>query len=246
MCACGTRFASDKVLGSKICVAASVRCSWYISPMILTYHEGACIRASAGDTTIVFSPVSKASNNFKPTNFGADIAFISANHPDMNGANEASRGDKKPFVISGPGEYEISEIAIAGFATKSNYGLDPSTKLGAGQRINTVYALTFDGISLLYLGAIDETTLPSELAEMDAPDIVFVPINADGVLSASDANKLAVNLEAKLVIPILYDDKSLKQFLKEAGEEKAEVVEKLTLKPRDLAGKEGDVIVLKA
>ncbi|MHB1086252.1 MAG: hypothetical protein ACYCZ0_00710, partial [Minisyncoccota bacterium] len=38
--------------------------------MILTFHEGACIKASAGDTTIVFSPVSKASKNFKPVNFG--------------------------------------------------------------------------------------------------------------------------------------------------------------------------------
>ena len=214
--------------------------------MILTYHEGGCIRASAGDTTIVFGPVSKQSKNFKPTNFGADIALISLNHPDMNGADEASRGDKEPFIVSGPGEYEVSGIAIAGFSTKSNYGLDTSTKLGAGQRINTAYALTFDGISLLYLGAIDETTLPSELSEMDEPDIVFVPISADGVLSPSDANKLAVNLEAKIVIPIFYDDRSLKQFLKEAGEEKAEVVEKLTLKPRDLAGKEGEVIVLMA
>ncbi len=214
--------------------------------MILTFHEGGCIRASAGDTTIVFGPVSKQSKNFKPTNFGADIALISLNHPDMNGSDEASRGDKEPFIVSGPGEYEVSGIAIAGFPTKSNYGLDPSTKLGAGQRINTAYALKFDGISLLYLGAIDETTLPPELSEMDEPDIVFVPINALGVLSAADANKLCVNLEAKLVIPIFYDDKSLKQFLKEAGEEKPEKTEKLTLKPRDLVGKEGDVVVLTA
>ena len=224
--------------------------------MILTYHEGGCVRASAGDTTIVFGPVSKGSRRFRPTNFGADIALISLNDSDMNGADEASRGDKEPFIVSGPGEYEVSGIAIAGFPTKSTYGLDPSTNLGAGQpssaktsqggRINTVYALTFDGISILYLGAIDETTLPTELSEMDEPDIVFVPVSAEGVLSPADANKLAVNLEAKLVIPIFYDDKSLKQFLKEAGEEKAEVVEKLTLKPRDLAGKEGEVIVLMA
>lgn len=206
--------------------------------MILTYHEGGCIRASAGDTTIVFSPVSKASKNFRPTNFGADIALISLNDPDMNGANEASRGDKNPFIVAGPGEYEVLDIAIAGFPTKSNYGLE--------QRINTVYALNFDGISLVYLGAIDETTLPSELTEMDEPDIIFVPISADGVLSPSDASKLAVNLEAKIVIPILYDDASLKQFLKEAGEDKPERLDKLTLKPRDLAGREGDVVVLTA
>ncbi|KKQ20788.1 MAG: hypothetical protein US33_C0012G0001, partial [Parcubacteria group bacterium GW2011_GWC1_36_9] len=36
-----------------------------------------------------------------------------------------------------------------------------------------------------------------------------------------------------------------KAFLKETGEEKAEVVDKLTLKAKDLEGKEGEVVVLK-
>ena len=48
---------------------------------------------------------------------------------------------------------------------------------------------------------------------------------------------------SKIIIPILYDEKNLKQFLKEAGESVAPV-DKLTLKPRDLAGKENEVVVL--
>ena len=204
--------------------------------MILTYHEGACIRASAGETTVVFGPVSKSSKNFKPVNFGADIAFVSLNHPDMNAAHEAARGDREPFGVLGPGEYEISGIAIAGFPAKSSYGGE--------EKINTVYALTFDGMSLLYLGALGTSALPAELLEMDAPDVLFVPIGGEGTLGASDAQKLAVKLEAKIVIPILYDDKTLKQFLKEAGEEGVKPVDKLTIKRRDIADKEGDVVVL--
>src|SRR3546814_11627988 len=73
-----------------------------------------------------------------------------------------------------------------------------------------------------------------------------MPIGGAGTLSPAEAQKLAVNLEAKLVIPILYDDKSLKQFLKEAGEEKSEPIEKLTIKPRELVGKEGDVVVIRS
>lgn len=203
--------------------------------MILTYHEGACIRAQVGDTTVVFSPVSKRSNAFKATNFGADVAFISLNHPDMNGADEASRGDKKAFVISGPGEYEVKGIAAAAFKTESHYGGET--------KINTVYALALDGLSMLYLGALDGA-LPGEVFEMDAPDIVFVPIGGNGTLGPADAQKLAVQLEAKIVIPVLFDDKALKQFLKEAGEESVRPVDKFTVKLRDMAGKEGDVIVL--
>ena len=62
-------------------------------------------------------------------------------------------------------------------------------------------------------------------------------------ITLAEAQKLAVKLEAKIVIPVLYDEKSLKQFLKEAGED-VRPVEKLTVKPRDVAGKESEVVVL--
>jgi L-ascorbate metabolism protein UlaG (beta-lactamase superfamily) len=204
--------------------------------MILTYHEGECIRASAGETTLVLGPVSKGSKNFKPTNFGADVAFVSLNHPDMNGVEEAGRGDKQPFAITGPGEYEVKGITVAGFPAKSSYG--------GSERINTVYAIDFDGLSVFYLGALSEPELPKDLLEMDAPDIVILPIGGDGVLSPADAQKLAVKLEAKIVIPVHYDAKSLKVFLKEAGDEGVKPVDKLTLKPKDIVGKENEVVVL--
>jgi L-ascorbate metabolism protein UlaG (beta-lactamase superfamily) len=204
--------------------------------MILTYHGGACVRASAGDTTVVFAPVSKQSKNFKPTNFGADVAFIPLNHPDMNGAEEASRGDKKPFVVFGPGEYEVKEIVASGFPTVK--------KDKAGDLVNTVYSLKFDGLNVLYLGCLATTELPKELMEMDAPDILIIPVGGEPVLTPAEAQKLAVKLEAKIVIPIMYDDKSLKQFLKEAGAEGTKAEEKLTLKPRDVAGKQNEVVVL--
>jgi L-ascorbate metabolism protein UlaG (beta-lactamase superfamily) len=206
--------------------------------MILTFHDGSCIRASAGDTTVVFGPVSKQSKNFKPTNFGADVAFISLNHADMNGAEEAGRGEKQPFVVFGPGEYEVKEITASGYPAGSMYDKEG--------KINTVYSIHFDGLSVLYLGALGDMDLPHEVLEMDSPDILIVPIGGEGTLNPAEAEKLAVKLEAKIVIPILYDDKTLKTFLKEAGAEGTKPVDKLTLKPRDLAGKQGEVVVLGA
>lgn len=213
----------------------------YNLAMIITYHGGECVRASAGDTTLVFGPISKQSKQFKPTNFGADIALISLNHPDMNGSEEAGRGDRKPFVISGPGEYEIKGIIAAGFPSTSSYDPRSAEK---GERINTLYAVEFDGLSVLYLGALSEADMPQDVLEMDAPDILIVPVGGNGVLSPSDAQKLAVKLEAKIVIPLHYDEKSLKVFLKEAGAEDVKPVDKLTVKPKDVVGKENEVVVL--
>ncbi len=223
--------------------------------MILTFHEGACVRASAGDTTLVLGPVSKASKNFKAVNFGADVAFVSLNNPDMNGATEAGRGEKQPFVITGPGEYEVKEITASGFPSGSKYGAaqralpggggPSSAKASEGEaRTNTIYSIHFDGLSVLYLGALSDLDLPTEVLEMDEPDVLIVPIGGQGTLNPAEAAKLAVKLEAKIIIPILYDEKTLKQFLKESGAEGTKPVDKLTIKPRDVAGKENEVVVL--
>lgn len=206
--------------------------------MIITYHTGACVKVAAGDTTLVFGPVSKASKNFKPTNFGADVAFTPMNHPDMNGIEEAGRGEKQPFHVFGPGEYEIKEVTVAGFETKSSYDKQ--------DRLNAVYAVDFDGLHVLYLGALGDMTLPADLLEMDSPDVLIVPVGGDGVLDPAEAQKLAVKLEARIVIPILFDDKTLKHFLKEAGAEGTKAVDKLTIKKKDVVDKENEVVVLEA
>ena len=127
-------------------------------------------------------------------------------------------------------------MTAAGFASGSKWGGEPRT--------NTIYSVHFDGMSLLYLGALGDLDVPGDVLEMDAPDVLIIPVGGEGALNPSEAQKLAVKLEAKIIIPILYDDKTLKQFLKEAGEEGTKPVEKLTIKPRDIVGKESEVVVL--
>lgn len=203
--------------------------------MILTYHGGACVKASAGDTAIVFGPISKQSKNFKPISFGCDIAFVPVNHPDMNGSEEASRGDRACFAITGPGEYEVAGLSAAGFASQSEYDGE--------ERINTIYSVHFDGFSILYLGALIGD-IPKEVLEMDAPDVLIVPVSGQGTLSPAEAHKIAVKLEAKIVIPVLGSDALNTQLIKEAGTENVVPLEKLTIKPKDVADKENEVVIL--
>jgi L-ascorbate metabolism protein UlaG (beta-lactamase superfamily) len=71
--------------------------------MVITYQGVQSFKVQFGDTVLAFDPVSKESKH-KAASFGADIALVSVNHPDMNGASQASRGEKEAFVIKGPGE----------------------------------------------------------------------------------------------------------------------------------------------
>ncbi len=208
--------------------------------MIITYQGCEFFKVQFGDTTIALNPISKNSK-LKNTRFSSDIALVSMNHADMNGTENLSYNGKDPFVISGPGEYETKGVFIKGFASKSNYG--------GSEKINTIYSIALENMNLCFLGALSDPNLSAEVKEaLGEVDVLFLPIGDDGVLDPVKAEKLAVELEAKLIIPMHYGDvgskDALKKYLKEAGEEKVEAVEKLTLKRKDLDGKEGETIVL--
>ena len=207
--------------------------------MIITYFGKQFFKIQQGDLVLAFNPVSKNSKTGITAHFGTDIALVTTNHSDYNGVEQLSHGEREPFVVTGPGDYEVKEIFIKGVLSDALI----STK----KYINTIYSFSVDDISIVFLGALANTNLAKDSQEaINGPDILFVPVGGKGVLDAKDAAKLASSLEPKLIIPMDYDDASLKAFLKELGEEKAEVVEKLTLKKKDLDNKEGEVIVLKA
>ena len=186
----------------------------------------------------------------KPARFGADIVLSSAYHADFNGVDQVTHGDKKPFVIAGPGEYEVGGVFIKGLASESMYDI----KAGAAPLVNTIYTVSLENMNICFLGALDAAELKNETVEaLDEIDILFVPIGGEGVLEPAKAYKLAVSLEPKLIIPMHYStpgadlgmDNALKLFLKEAGENPAPIP-KLTLKRKDLDGKEGDVVVIES
>lgn len=207
--------------------------------MIINYLGGESIKVQFGDTILAFNPISKESS-LKPSKYGADIVLSSINHPDMNGVEQVTFGEKKPFVISSPGEYEVGGVFIKGLASSSGYDGE--------KRINTIFYVNLEGMNICYLGALNDSELPKDTDEaIDDVDILFVPIGSNGVLDPAKAYKLAVAIEPKIIIPIHYGDigdaNALKTFLKEAGENPEPVV-KLTLKKKDLDGKEAEVVVL--
>jgi len=207
--------------------------------MVITYHREGFIKVQQGDLVVAFNPISREVDS-KATRFGADLCLVSLNNPSFAGCETVTFGNKEPFIINGPGEYEIDGIFV--------YGL-PSE--GAEGQVNTIFTTEIDGIRLCHLGALANPSLdPQTLEDIGRVDLLFVPIAGGPVLSPKDAAKLSASLEPKVIIPIMLDgeggDNVLKTFKKEIGTDGSETVDKLTIKKKDIDSKEDEVIIIQA
>jgi hypothetical protein len=206
--------------------------------MVISHYGGECFKVSFGSTTLAFNPIGKKSK-LPSVKFGSDAAFISMWHDDFNGIENVKHGSKDPFLVDGPGEYEIGSVVARGFGVKTTYD--------KVQRFNTIYQVKLEEMNMVFLGALSDSEIdPKILGELGDIDILFVPIGGGDVLEVPQASKLAVKLEAKLVIPMHYDDIALNAFLKEEGNESVKPVEKLTIKRKDVNEMQGDVVVIKS
>jgi L-ascorbate metabolism protein UlaG (beta-lactamase superfamily) len=208
--------------------------------MIISYFGKQFFKVQYGDTVLAFNPISKDSKG-KASRFGADIVLSTTNHEDYNGLDQVSHGETVPFPIKGPGDYEVKGIMVKGILNEGERDGKPY--------VNTIYSLTVDNINMCFLGALSSGKLSAEAREaIDDPDVVFVPLGANGTLSSSEAYKLAMSLEPRIIIPMDYEDDApkdaLKIFLKEGGQEKVDALDKLTIKRKDIESKEGEIVLL--
>jgi len=201
--------------------------------MIITYHGTAMVKVSHGEWLAVFNPIGHSSES-KSSRFGADLVMVSFNDPAYNGVAEATFGGRKPFVIDGPGEYEVAGTFVHGFASP-----------GPDAKINIIFDLALDGKRLVHLGALADSNLPPPVKEELVPvDILFVPIAGGELLNPRSAYQLALSLNPHLIVPVHYTPETLKQFLKEAGEEGLKALDKLAVRGKELAENEAAVAVL--
>lgn len=206
--------------------------------MVITYLGKSYFKLTLGDLTIAINPPQKDSKAFsKVPRFGADIALITTKHSDTNSAETVQIGDKTPFVIAGPGNYEVQDLLIIGASS--------SVMIDGKEYINTVYGFELDNIKIAFLGLIcDEKLMSAEAKEIaDEADLVFVPVSGVLERDASKAYKTAVSFSPNVIIPYEYSADDLKLFLKEGGQD-VDAQDKATLKRKDLDGKQGQVIVL--
>ena len=202
--------------------------------MIITFLGEQFIKMQAGDTVFALNPITPDKGE-KVTRFGADVAISTVNIDRYNGFDTVTYGDKEPLRVDGPGDYESDGVMISGFGT---------AKPDEDGKFHTVYSFAFDDIKVAYLGSIagKELLSPEALEALADSDMVFVSV------TDPDAHAFVTLLAAKAIIPIGYNDmkdEALQEFLKESGATKNEVLEKLTIKRKDIESLKGHVFILK-
>ncbi len=146
----------------------------------------------------------------------------------------------EPFVITGPGEYDIKGIFIMGAAAE-NKELGP----------NTIYSIEAEDIRVAFMGQIKQPNLTDEQkALFEGADIVLIPVGGKQVLNFDDAAKISTGLEPFIIIPHSYKIPGLElnlekpdKFLQEMGGKPVEQ-DKLTIKKKDLVGESTSIVVL--
>lgn len=212
------------------------------------YWYGQSFFKFEGDkSTLVADPFDN-SYGLKIPRLTADIVTVSHDHTDHNNV-DIIKGveDEGPFVITGPGEYEVKGIFVQGLASFHD------NKEGAERGENTIYRYDIDGIRIAHLGDLGHALTDFELSKLEGIDILIIPVGGDITIDAKQATELISQVEPRIVIPMHYNIPGLKTkaklddlsaFCKEIGVCPKEKINKYKITKKDLPQENLQVIVM--
>ena len=211
--------------------------------MEINWYGHSCFRISErGLATVVTDPYDHKVVGYEALKLKADILSISHEAP---GHSFLSGVKGSPYLIQGPGEFEIGGVFITGVQTN---GRDKRTS--PDEPRNTLYVFDFDGVTVAHLGNLRRVPSQTEIEALGEVQVALVPVGGGGGLNAAKAVEVVSLLEPGIVIPMHYSTAAttvklapLNKFLKEMGAGDAEVVPSLKVS-RTSVPNETRVVVL--
>ncbi len=192
--------------------------------------------------TILIDPYSEKDTGLRPPRPAVDIVLAATPKVDHSKFKGVS-GD--PFIIDGPGEYDVKGVTIRGIATYHD------NEQGAKYGNNTIFGLQLEGIRVCHLGCLGHELTQKQISEIGNCDILIIPVGGDRTIDAKKASSIINEIEPRIVIPTHYKLPKLKYkldsvdpFLKEMGASNIKPESKLKIKKSDLPKEETRVVVL--
>ena len=176
--------------------------------MEIHWHGRGCFELRAPAGVVVTDPfVSPAGTRL--ASLQADIVTLSLAAADTG----AIAG--QPYVVRGPGEYEVHGIFVIG--VESAEGEDARRPLAP----NTMYCLDFDGLTVCHLGHLGHALTQSQVEALGNVDVLLLPVGGALALGPMAAVDIVNQIEPAIVIPLHDTGDSgsgpIEQFLKEMG-----------------------------
>jgi len=211
--------------------------------MEISWYGHSCFRISdRGQAAVVCDPFDHREVGYEALKLKADIVTISHESPRHSYLG-AVKGE--PYVIRGPGEYEVGGVFVTGVRT------DTKRRKDTPEKINTLYLITHGGINIIHLGDMLQVPSQAEVESLGPVHIALVPVGGNGGLNASRAVDAISLFEPNIVIPMHYatPDTKLKmepisKFLKEMGLSTVETIPTLKLASPAGLPEEMQVVVL--
>lgn len=182
--------------------------------MDITWYGHACFRIKDRTATIVTDPFDKSIGLSVPS-LRAEVVTVSHDHPGHSNT-KAVKGD--PFVIDGPGEYEISGAFITGISTYHD------ARNGKDRGKNTVFILELEDLTVCHLGDLGHLPTQSQVEAIGDISVLLIPVGGVSTLKVSQVAEAISLLDPSIVVPMHYRLPGLAfkldpvdKFLKELG-----------------------------
>ena len=206
--------------------------------MELQYYGGNCVKITTKKATIVIDDNLVELGQKSITKAG-DIALFTT-------PPKTEPKDTK-LIIGQPGEYEVSDVSIAGIAAQAH--MDE-----AGKQTATMFKLLLDEVRVAVVGHIYPSLSEAQLEALGTIDVLVIPVGGGGfTLDPVGALQIIKKIEPKIVIPTNYADSKLnypvpavdlETALKGLAMEPKETLDKLKIKGSELLTDQTQLIVL--
>lgn len=220
--------------------------------MTLTWYGQSCFRivfekVKGEEQALVIDPFSASTVGFELPKIKADVVLVTHDHPD---SNDISAVEGNPFLINGPGEYDVKGISIQGVSAFHD------NKAGKERGLVVLYVIEKNNLRLCHLSNLGQKELtPEQLEILDGVDVLMIPVGGLLVIDAKEAVKIINQIEPSFVVPMHYKISGLEteldildKFLEEMGVKEIKPLERLKIKGKRKSEQEKEeieVVILK-
>lgn len=183
--------------------------------MEITWYGYSCFRImERGKTAVVTDPYDHKEVGLNQLKLKADIVTVSR---DLPAHNHLSAVKGNPYIIRGPGEYEVGGVFITAIETNGS-------KRRGDELRNMLCVIDIEGVTVVHLGAMMRLPTQARVEALGPVHVALVPIGGADALSAAKAAEVINLLEPSVVIPMQYaipgaamELDPLSKFFKEMG-----------------------------